>query len=144
MQRPLRVLIVEDNETDALLLLRELSRGGYEVTHQRVETRATMQAALEGSTWDLVLSDFSMPQFGAPEALLLLNERGLDLPFIIVSGAIGEETAVESMRAGARDFVVKNKLARLLPARLVTGRTGAAYRRSLQLETARGAGRREV
>jgi signal transduction histidine kinase len=116
MGHPLRVLIVEDNESDALLLLRELARGGYEVTHERVDTREGMEKALAGGMWDLVLSDFAMPRFGAPEALALLGELGFDLPFIIVSGTIGEETAVESMRAGARDFVVKDKLARLVPA----------------------------
>jgi signal transduction histidine kinase len=116
MGRPLRVLIVEDNENDALLLLRELHRGGYEVTHERVDTREAMKKALETSTWDLVLSDFAIPRFGAPQGLALLGELELDLPFIIVSGTIGEETAVESMRAGARDFVVKDKLARLVPA----------------------------
>jgi signal transduction histidine kinase len=114
--RPLRVLIVEDDEGDTILLLRELRRGGYDVKYERVQTREAMRAALETGTWDLVLSDFSMPHFSAPEALALVGRMDKDLPFIIVSGTIGEETAVESMRAGARDFVVKDKLMRLLPA----------------------------
>jgi CheY-like chemotaxis protein len=116
MESPLRVLIVEDNEADALLLLRELRRGGHAIEHEIVQTRAAMQVAIETKSWDLVLSDFSMPEFSAQEALALVKEKGIDIPFIIVSGTIGEETAVECMRAGARDFVVKDKMARLLPA----------------------------
>jgi DNA-binding NtrC family response regulator len=113
---PLSVLIVEDNERDAALLLRELKRGGYEVAHERVDTPEVMSAALERRTWDIVLSDYSMPRFSAPAALAMVKERGLDLPFIIVSGTVGEETAVASLRAGAHDFLVKGSLARLLPA----------------------------
>ncbi len=112
----LRVLMVEDSESDALLLLRELRRGGYSIIHETVQTREAMRTAIAGKDWDLVLSDFSMPEFSAHEALAVVKERGVDIPFIIVSGTIGEETAVECMRAGARDFVVKDKLARLLPA----------------------------
>ncbi len=114
-KRPLRVLVVEDDENDVLLLVREIRRA-YDVSHARVQTREAMREALETAPWDLVLSDFSMPHFGAPGALALLVELGKDIPFIIVSGTIGEETAVESMRAGARDFVTKDRLARLLPA----------------------------
>jgi len=116
MPRPLRALIVEDDEADLELLLRELRRGGYDPTYERVQTAEAMRAALESNSWELVLSDFSMPQFSAPDALALLKEMAVDLPFIIVSGTIGEETAVEVMRAGAQDFVVKDKLTRLLPA----------------------------
>jgi two-component system cell cycle sensor histidine kinase/response regulator CckA len=116
MGRPLRVLMVEDSEDDELLLLRALRRGSYEPTAKRVETAAAMKAALDGGEWDLVLSDYSMPYFSAPAALALLQESGLDLPFIIVSGAIGEETAVEAMRVGAHDYVSKDNLARLTPA----------------------------
>ena len=116
MGRPLRVLMVEDSEDDELLLLRALRRGSYEPTAERVETAAAMKAALDGGEWDLVLSDYSMPYFSAPAALALLQESGLDLPFIIVSGAIGEETAVEAMRVGAHDYVSKDNLARLIPA----------------------------
>ena len=112
----LRVLFVEDAAKDVELLLRELLRGGYDVTYKRVETAEAMNAALDGETWDIVLSDYSLPSFNAPAALSIVLERRLHMPFIIVSGAIGEETAVEAMRAGAHDFITKDKLARLLPA----------------------------
>jgi len=112
----LAVLIVEDNPHDAALLLRELKRGGYEVAYERVDTPEAMAAALDRQSWDIVLSDYSMPRFSAPAALALIKERRLDLPFIIISGTIGEETAVTSLRAGAHDFLVKGALARLLPA----------------------------
>jgi signal transduction histidine kinase len=116
MAQALHVLIVEDNEKDAALLLRELKRGGYEVVFERVETAPTMAAALSGRRWDLIVSDYSMPHFNARGALEVLAESGLDLPFLIVSGTIGEEAAVEAMRAGAHDFMPKGKLSRLLPA----------------------------
>ncbi|MCI0610643.1 MAG: PAS domain S-box protein [Anaerolineae bacterium] len=116
MGKPLRVLIVEDSEDDTLLLLRELKQGGYEVEFERVETSVAMQMALTKKTRDLILSDFSMPEFSAPQALELLKASGLDLPFIIVSGTIGEDTAVAALKAGAHDFLVKGKFARLGPA----------------------------
>jgi signal transduction histidine kinase len=116
MSRQLSALIVEDNEQDATLLVRELRRGGYDLSFDRVETPDAMRAALDNRTWDIVLSDYSMPRFSAPAALALVRERNLDLPFIIISGTIGEETAVASLRAGAHDFMVKGSLARLLPA----------------------------
>jgi len=112
----LRVLIVEDNEQDSLLLVRELRRGGYEPFVERVETADAMKAALEERHWDIVISDYAMPAFSAPAALSLLKESRLDVPFIIVSGTIGEETAVEAMRSGAQDFMIKGKVARLVPA----------------------------
>ena len=114
---PLRVLIVEDSEDDALLILRELKRGGYEPLHERVDTPGAMQVALKKEDWDVVISDHAMPSFSAPAALRLLRESGwLDLPFIIVSGRIGEDAAVEVMKAGAHDYVPKDSLARLTPA----------------------------
>ena len=116
MGKPLRVLILEDSEDDALLLLRELQRSGYEVEFERVDTAPEMQSALNQKTWDFILSDFSMPEFNAPKALELLKASGLDLPFIIVSGTIGEETAVAALKAGANDFLVKGKFSRLGPA----------------------------
>ena len=116
MAETLRVLVVEDNERDAALLLRELKRGGYEVVHERVETEERMAAALADRVWDLVISDYSMPRFSAHEALNVLHRSELDLPFLIVSGTIGEEAAVEAMRAGAHDFMPKGKFTRLLPA----------------------------
>ena len=113
----LRVLLVEDSADDALLLLRELKRGGYEVFHERVDTAEGMRAALERQDWDVVVSDHAMPAFSAPAALELLRENGWqDLPFIIVSGYIGEDAAVKAMKAGAHDFVAKDSLARLVPA----------------------------
>src|SRR5713101_656602 len=110
----LKVLIVEDSEHDAELLLLALRRGGYDVVHRLTETADGMLAALNEDTWDLVVSDYSMPQFSALEALGVLKQSGLDLPFIIVSGTIGEETAVTALHAGAHDFLIKGKLARLV------------------------------
>lgn len=112
----LRVLLVEDSEDDAVLLVRYLKRGGQEVSYERVDTREAMQAALDGAQWDIVISDYNMPLFSAPAALSLLQESSLDLPFIIVSGAIGEEVAVNAMKAGAHDYIMKDNLARLIPA----------------------------
>jgi putative two-component system response regulator len=116
MDTPLRVLIVEDSEDDTLLLVWTLRRGGYDPMFERVETAAAMKAALDQRAWDIVISDYFMPHFNGLAALMLLKESGLDLPFIIVSGAIGEEAAVEAMKAGAHDYVMKGKLARLAPA----------------------------
>lgn len=117
MNKLVRVLIVEDSEDDAELLAIELERGGYQPFYQRVDTKADMQAALKDKqSWDVVLADYSMPKFSATAALNLLKELDLDLPFIIVSGKIGEDTAVAAMKAGAHDYIVKGKLARLVPA----------------------------
>ncbi len=117
MSKLLRVLIVEDSEDDAELLALELERGGYQIIHQRVDTEGSMQAALNNSqVWDLILADYSMPKFSAIAALNLLKAQNIDLPFIIVSGKIGEDTAVSAMKAGAHDYIVKGKLARLIPA----------------------------
>ena len=114
-RRVLRVLIVEDSEPDAFLLARALERGGFAPACERVDTHEAMQAALEKKPWDLVLADHSMPHFSAPEALELVKRQGLDLPFIIVSGHIDEETAIAAMRDGAHDYVMKDRLARLVP-----------------------------
>ncbi len=113
---PLRVLLVEDSSTDALLLNRALERGGFSVTTERVETAEGMERALNSQAWDLVLADHAMPQFSAPEALELVKQKQLDVPFIIVSGHIEETTAVAAMTAGAHDYVMKDRLARLVPA----------------------------
>jgi len=115
MSTQLRVLIVEDSEDDALLLLRELRRGGYDPTSERVDTPEAMDAALDLQIWDIVLSDYAMPRFSMLAALTMIQEKELDLPFVIVSGAIGEEAAVEAMRAGANDYIMKGNLARLVP-----------------------------
>ncbi len=111
----LRVLLVEDSEDDALLTVRELRRGGYQVSYCRVEDAPTMQAALQ-DPWDLVLADYTLPQFSALAALALLQSLHLDLPFIVISGTIGEEQAVAAMKMGAHDYLMKGKLARLVPA----------------------------
>jgi signal transduction histidine kinase len=116
MNPSLKVLIVEDSEDDMLLMLRQLRLGGYDVESDRVETSATLQAALEKKHWDLILSDYTMPEFSALDALGVLQSLNLDLPFIIVSGTIGEETAVAAMKAGANDYLIKGNLARLVPA----------------------------
>ena len=112
----LRVLHVEDSVDDSMLVRRELRKGGYDLTVERLDTPAEMKAALEGGTWDIVISDYSMPRFSGPAALKLLDNSGLDLPFIIVSATITEEMAVATMKAGAHDFVMKGNLARLNPA----------------------------
>ncbi len=116
MTRPLRLLLVEDEENDAELLLQDLERGGLRVEWERVETGEGLSAALDRQEWDALLSDFRLPRFSGPEALALCKARGLDLPFIIVSGTVSEADAVDSMKAGAHDFVGKNNLARLRPA----------------------------
>lgn len=116
MGTSLRLLIVEDSADDVDLLVRELQRGGYQPVYQQVETAPAMQAALERQTWDLVVSDHSVLQFNSFAALELLKASGLDIPFIIVSGTIGEELAVQAMKAGAHDYVLKGNLKRLVPA----------------------------
>jgi len=130
--QPLRCLIVEDMEDDAHLLLRELRASGYDVTSERVDTPETMRAALERTPWDLVISDFSMPGFSGLDALKLLQASGRDLPFIMVTGAMGEDTAVATMQAGAHDYILKDKLARLRPA-VARELTHAADRRARRL-----------
>lgn len=116
MGAPLRVLIVEDSEDDAALLLRELQRGGYDPVHRRVETKEAMSAAIERQDWDIVFGDYTMPHFRGTEALALLRGMGLDTPFIFVSGTIGEDMAVVAMKAGANDYITKGHLKRLIPA----------------------------
>lgn len=116
MPIPLRTLIVEDSENDAELLARTLQRGGYELTYERVDNAQAMQAALERTDWDIVISDYSMPSFSGIAALRLLQQHGVDIPFIMLSGVVGEEIAVAAMKAGAHDFVTKGNLSRLVPA----------------------------
>ena len=116
MNRPLQVLLVEDSEDDATLLKIELQRAGYSPNCHRAETPEALNAALQRHDWDLVISDYRLPRFDGLAALALVKERGLDVPFIIVSGFITEETAVAAMKAGADDYVMKDKLARLGPA----------------------------
>ena len=116
MTKSLAILLVEDSEGDALLISRRIQRAGYDLTFKRVDTADTMLAALGERSWDVILSDYVMPNFSAPAALKVLKNSGLDLPFIVVSGAIGEDTAVAIMRAGAHDYLMKDNLARLVPA----------------------------
>lgn len=116
MKKTLRVLIVEDSKTDAEIMRRQIKRGGYELISQQVETKAAMKAALAAQSWDLVVADFSLPQFSGEEALATLRENNLDIPFILVSGTVGEETAVRVMKAGAHDYLLKDNLERLCPA----------------------------
>src|SRR5688572_17167877 len=106
MKAPLRVLVVEDSEFDAQMMISLLRKGGYDVTSERVETANAMKTALANRTWDLVLSDYNLPDFSAPAALQLIKESGLDLPFIIVSGGIGEDIAVAAMKSGAHDYLM--------------------------------------
>jgi EAL domain-containing protein (putative c-di-GMP-specific phosphodiesterase class I)/CheY-like chemotaxis protein len=134
--RPLRVLHVEDSEQDVELALLQLRRSGYEATATRVESAEAMREALRVGTWDVVLSDCSMPRFGAENALALLREKALEIPFIIVSGTIAEETAAAAMRAGAHDFIRKDKLAGLGPAveREIRGQEAREAQRRIENE----------
>jgi signal transduction histidine kinase/FixJ family two-component response regulator len=116
MGKPIFVLIVEDSENDALLLVRELRRGGFASEFERVDTAEAMAAALAERTWDIVIADYIMPHFSGIAALEVLKQSGLDLPFIIVSGAIGEDIAVAAMKAGAHDYIMKGNLKRLNPS----------------------------
>jgi len=116
MAQSLRMLIVEDCEDDAILLVRELERGGYALTWERVQTTEAMRTALRKQAWDVIIADYSMPEFDAPSALALLQQTGFDLPFIVVSGTIGEDVAVAMMRNGAHDYIMKDNLTRLVPA----------------------------
>lgn len=116
MKENVRLLLVEDSMDDQDLLLLALRRGGYEPHYRRVDTAAAMADALNRESWDLVIADYSLPQFSGLQALDHVQARGLDIPFIIVSGTIGEEVAVAAMKAGAHDYVMKHNLRRLLPA----------------------------
>jgi len=116
MKKNLRILIVEDSENDALLLLRELRKGGYEPVFKRVETEKAMAEAIENDTWDIIISDYSMPRFNGLDALETSQRYDMDIPFIVVSGTIGEDIAVATMKAGAHDYFLKDNLTRLVPA----------------------------
>ncbi len=114
--RDLRVLLVEDSEDDAQLLLWRLRKGGFAPQALRVDTAAALERALGEAAWDVVISDFMIPGFGGFEALALVQHHAGDLPFIMVSGHMGEELAVQAMKAGAHDYVMKGNLTRLIPA----------------------------
>ena len=136
MNTPLRVLIVDDSADDARLLVLALEREGYEPAYERVMTAPAMSDALARRQWDVVLSDYTMPSFGALNALALLHQTGLDLPFIIISGTIDEAMAVGALKAGAHDFVVKGNLARLVPAIAREMREAGVRQRQRQTEAA--------
>jgi diguanylate cyclase (GGDEF)-like protein/PAS domain S-box-containing protein len=116
MTTALRVLIIEDSERDAELLVLELERGGYDPLVERVDTAEAMNAALDQREWHILISDYRMPRFSGLAALEVMQQRGIDLPFIIVSGTIGEDLAVAAMKAGAHDYIMKGQMARLIPA----------------------------
>jgi PAS domain S-box-containing protein len=116
MSQLLRVLLVEDQESDAALTVRALEKAGYELEWDRVETEDDLASALKKNTWDVIVSDYRMPQLDAPTALAIVQRSGLDLPFIVVSGTIGEDVAVMMMKAGAQDYLMKGSLVRLGPA----------------------------
>lgn len=116
MAQPIRVLLVEDSENDALLVVRELRKGGFDVDWERVFSADSLIHALDRRAWDLIIADYSMPGFKGTEALRLVTARGMDLPFIFVSGTLGEDTAVDAMKSGAHDYLMKGNLRRLVPA----------------------------
>ncbi len=133
MPKSLRVLVVEDSVDDTFFIVRELQRAGYLVDFERVETAAGLETALDEQNWDLIISDYRMPQFDGAAALALYRQKGLDLPFIMVSGAMGEDLAVEMLKAGAHDYVKKDNLGRLVTA--VEGELTAAQERRTRKQT---------
>jgi PAS domain S-box-containing protein len=136
MVRPINVLIVEDSENDTLLLLEELKKMGYAPMHKRVQTQREMSDAILERDWDVVISDYVMPNFSGPDALKILTNLKPGLPFITVSGTYGEEAAVHMMKAGASDYIVKNNLSRLVPAIERELETARARRARLKAEAA--------
>ena len=116
MDAPLRLLILEDSQDDAALLVDTLESGGYHVSFERVDTPQALDSALEKKDWDLIISDYSMPHFSGLDALSMLRAKDSNLPFIFVSGTIGEETAVAALKTGAQDYLIKTNLKRLVPA----------------------------
>lgn len=114
-KKPLNVMIIENKEDDVLLIVHELERGGYQVNYKQVDSGESMKIALDEMKWDIILSDFNVPNFNAFASLELLKSTSIDLPFIVVSGTVGEETAVKLMREGAKDFILKNNLKHLIP-----------------------------
>lgn len=113
---PLRLILIEDSSADAELVTRQLRGAGFDFEHRIVQDAGELRSALSQGPWDVAIADYNLPGFGAPEALEIIQEAGVDLPFIIISGVISDEIAVNAMKAGARDFVMKQNLARLIPA----------------------------
>jgi two-component sensor histidine kinase len=136
MPEPLRLLHIEDSFTDAALTERSLTRAGYDVLSQRVVDACQMRAALSAQSWDLIIADYRLPGFDAPAALSILKASGLDIPFIVISGAMGEELAVAIMKAGAQDYLLKDDLARLAPAVEREIREARSRREGIQTEWA--------
>ena len=135
----LRALMVDDSENDVLLIIRELKKGGYNPFYERVETAAAMRNSLQEKQWDIILCDYKMPKFDAPSAIALLKKTKIDIPLIIISGTIGEETAVECMRLGAHDYFMKANLSRLCPAIARELEEAKARSKQKQAETEREA-----
>jgi PAS domain S-box-containing protein len=133
MNRKLRVIIIEDSEFDAVVMANVLEQGGYAIDYDRLETADALNKALVENEWDLILSDYNLPDFSALDALKILKESGLDLPFIIISGGIGEDVAVAAMKSGAHDYLMKGQLARLVVA--VERELGDAATRKAKRET---------
>lgn len=134
LESDIRVLIVEDSTIEAKLTVNLLKKNGYSVVHERVETEDEMVEALEEHKWDIVISDFQMPDFEGTQALKVFQRYDLDIPFILVSGKIGEETAVDLMKMGAHDYIMKGNTARLVPAIKSQLQDAANRRENLRLE----------
>lgn len=133
---PIRVLIIEDNEDDTILEIDALIKSGFKIDYERIETREAMAQALEKKSWDCIISDYAMPQFSGLEALDVLKRSGKDIPFILISGTIGEETAVAAMKSGASDYIMKGSLNRLVPAFERELREAESRRQKRQAEAA--------
>ena len=114
--KPLRVLLIEDSEDDAFLLIRQIKKGGFDANCHRVETAGDVKLALSSGCWDICITDHNLPSFDSTQALEIIKNSGFDIPTVIVSGSIGEEVAVEAMKAGANDYIMKDNLTRLVPA----------------------------
>ena len=134
LETDLRVLIVEDSKIEAKFTVNLLKENGYSVVHERVETEEEMVAALEEHKWDIIISDYQMPDFDGMKALQVFQRYDLDIPFILVSGKIGEETAVDLMKTGAHDYIMKGNTARLVPAVRSHLKDAANRRENLRLE----------
>src|SRR6266542_2995989 len=112
MSTPIRVMLIEDSEDDALLIQRELSRGGFEPSLERIKTEEELRAALN-QKWDVIISDYTLPSFNVLEALKIFQQENLDIPVIVVSGSVSETTVFEALKAGANDYLMKGNLMRL-------------------------------
>lgn len=134
MNSKIKILFIEDSEDDALLIVHQIKKAGYDLIFDRVDSADALKTALKNNSWDLILSDYKMPHFDGLEAIRIFKETNLDLPFIIISGTIGEEVAVEAMKEGAHDYIMKDNLQRLLPAieREIREALGRAERRKLE------------